>query len=291
MSSADAGSGELRYNKLNGYVLLFDPVAAPENAKATDPSVILVFGWLNGQIKHLLKYVEPLRAAYPASTIILVKADMTWYWTSQTQLEASLAPIADVLRREMAGSTPFRGVLVHVFSNGGGFQLMTLRKVLAKLPPPDAPTTAPTALILDSVPGDGGLTSTIDAIGPKGLLGYLMFPAICAAYGVFVAANALGGHPPIFDELRSTLNEPVLLPSISGPETPRLYLYSSADKTVHARWVEVHIAEAQAKGFDVAVEKFTSPHVAHARSDPERYWGAVKSVWEKAVSGSAGASS
>ena len=55
-------------------------------------------------------------------------------------------------------------------------------------------------------------------------------------------------------------------------------------------WMEVeeHTEEARKAGLDARMERFEgSPHVAHARSDPERYWSAVKKVWEDATASSA----
>ena len=52
-------------------------------------------------------------------------------------------------------------------------------------------------------------------------------------------------------------------------------------------WTEVeeHAEEARKAGLDVRMERFEgSPHVAHARTDLERYWGTVKKVWEHATS-------
>lgn len=66
--------------------------------------------------------------------------------------------------------------------------------------------------------------------------------------------------------------------------TPRLYLYSDTDLVIPSKAVEEHIAEAKQEGFDVQAELFHgSAHVSHARKDPERYWGAIRSVWDKAV--------
>ena len=89
-------------------------------------------------------------------------------------------------------------------------------------------------------------------------------------------------------KMRTTLNKYLLLPWFSK-HTPRLYLYSQADEMVPWTEVEEHAEEARKAGLDVRMERFEgSPHVAHARSDPERYWGAVKKVWEDATASSAG---
>ncbi|KAK9494589.1 hypothetical protein V1508DRAFT_412089 [Lipomyces doorenjongii] len=45
--------------------------------------------------------------------------------------------------------------------------------------------------------------------------------------------------------------------------------------------IEDHADEADAKGLKVKKLKFTwTKHVEHMRTDPERYWGAVKGTWD-----------
>lgn len=66
---------------------------------------------------------------------------------------------------------------------------------------------------------------------------------------------------------------------------PRLYLYSPKDDIVSSDDVEQHIALARQHGIDVTAEKFlTSKHVAHARSEPERYWNSIAQLWNKSGS-------
>lgn len=172
---------------------------------------------------------------------------------------------------------------------------MTLRKVLAKLPatPNGSSVKAtPVALILDSVPGDDGLSSSISSMAlANPILHLLSIAPIAFIYAIYSAVNSLGGHPPIFDELRSTLNAPILLPSVqdsrSPAAVPRLYIYSDSDKIIAASKVVAHLEVAVSKGYDVTVEKFqNTAHVSHARSDPDRYWSAVNRLWVKAVAAS-----
>lgn len=60
-------------------------------------------------------------------------------------------------------------------------------------------------------------------------------------------------------------------------EIRRAYIYSPADLLTNYRDVEAHAAEAEAKGFSVALEKYeNSAHVAHLRKDESRYWDIVK---------------
>lgn len=65
------------------------------------------------------------------------------------------------------------------------------------------------------------------------------------------------------------------------PTVPRLYLFSKADHLIPSADVLEHAAAARHQGVDVTVEEFEGTmHVAHVRKEPERYWGAVKSLWE-----------
>ena len=139
--------------------------------------------------------------------------------------------------------------------------------------------------MLDSTPGDNGSQSAILANTPKTFLPQIIaIPWVALVYCWFYLINRLKGNRPIFEELRSTLLECDVLPPFTTKQVVRLYVYSEADRITLAKNVRRHIDQAQAIGLDVAVERFEkSPHVAHARSDPERYWTAVRNVWERAV--------
>ena len=67
-------------------------------------------------------------------------------------------------------------------------------------------------------------------------------------------------------------------------ETCRVYIYSEDDIFVHFSAVEENADHAEANGFVVEREKFpNSSHVAHARSDPDRYWAISKDIWGSAL--------
>ncbi|EIM84218.1 uncharacterized protein STEHIDRAFT_61492, partial [Stereum hirsutum FP-91666 SS1] len=244
-------------------------------------SIVLLFGWLDASPSHLQKYVEAHRENFPTSTIVLVKASTSFYWTSQSKRESLLMPIVDVIKSAMSGGPR------------GGFQFMTLRKLLSKL---EASRTgasssikAPTAMILDSVPGDKGLRSAIASSTPSNpLFRVLSIPPVVILYALFYVMNACGGNPAFYPDLRASLNSPVLLPSVTitadSKDIPRLYVYSHKDKMSLASDIARHVADAESKGFDVSVEIYgKTAHVSHARSDPDRYWGAIRDIWSKAL--------
>ncbi|KZT68535.1 hypothetical protein DAEQUDRAFT_766160 [Daedalea quercina L-15889] len=192
----------------------------------------------------------------------------------------------------MSSGVKFRGVLVHVLSNGGALQLISVRDALARSDlraRDNSRQGPPTALVLDSSPAQHELSSAIESWAPSHpILHYLAIPPIATVYAGFYIVNSLAGHPPIFKALRDFLNSPNLLPSITDPHdakaTPRVYLYSDGDFVTTSNDVETHYASAVSKGFDATLERFVgSQHVTHMRADPERYWRAVTSVWTKAL--------
>lgn len=183
----------------------------------------------------------------------------------------------------------WRHMSIFKLTLGGGFQLMTLRKLLLKDPSPATRVQNPIALVYDSTPGDNGLEAAIFSNAPRNpLFRLLVVPVIALVYGVLYAVNFFDGNRPLFEELRSTYLEANILPSISNSTNvkaaPRLYVYSKKDNMTLSKYVESHIKEANLLGLDVTIERFeNSSHVAHARQDPDRYWGAVRKVWSRAL--------
>ncbi|KIY50435.1 hypothetical protein FISHEDRAFT_71492 [Fistulina hepatica ATCC 64428] len=276
--------------KINPLVFFSRP-AAGAAAETTCPSVVLVLGWMDGKMRYVSKYSDKYRAMFPLSTIVVVLSTTANEWSSSKTQEKLITPVADILMNEVvtAPNSQTQGVLIHVISNGGGFQLVALTKVLSKrkLRGNSSTVKAPIALVLDSTPGADGLASALASFTPKNpIVRIFATPLVALLYGIFHLINAAGGNPPIYEELRDILNQSVLLPGIAGEDilsVPRVYIYSQDDKMTLAKNVERHIQDAKSRGFNVDVESLiSSKHVTHARTDPERYWGAVQRVWEKA---------
>ncbi|KAH9918441.1 uncharacterized protein B0H18DRAFT_667982 [Fomitopsis serialis] len=292
MTSSVQDATTPRLRELNSYVQLLEapPSQTPD---PFHPSVILLFGWLQARLPYLQKYIDSLRKCFPTSTIVVIRAYTSWYFTPDRWLEKGISPVVDIIRREMSGTVKFRGVLVHVLSNGGALQLISVHNALAKVSSTGMQDAShrrpPTALVLDSCPASHELESAIQSWAPSHpILHYLSIPPISIVYTAFSILNGLSGHPPLFQGLRSFLNTPNLLPSITEPDhpgaTPRVYIYSDVDLVTTANDIETHCANAVSQGFDVTLEQFSgSQHVAHAKSDPDRYWRVVRTVWKKAL--------
>jgi len=252
----------------------------------TSPSIILLFGWMGARFDKALEYADALHECFQSSTIVLIGSWAEFVWRPQSHLNSVIMPVVELLQNERDNSPRFRGVLVHNISNGGGWQFMTLRNILSRLQPPiPAPRRVPTALVLDSVPDDKGLRSSLRAVSPTNpVLRLIVLPFLVCLYVVIYIHNRYKGRPPLFAELRAALLQPELLPSIVSGAAPRLYVYSQSDPLVQAERVEQHISAAAQLGLNVAVEEFEGTgHAAHMHSDPKRYWGALQSMWMGAV--------
>lgn len=78
--------------------------------------------------------------------------------------------------------------------------------------------------------------------------------------------------------MRADLNDSTLF----ATNAPRLYVYSTGDPMVDWRFVEEHVEGANSLGYSTATEKYLeSGHCNHMLSDEERYWGGVKTLWNK----------
>ncbi|KAJ6549467.1 hypothetical protein B0H10DRAFT_1969058 [Mycena sp. CBHHK59/15] len=292
-------SRKLSLIQLNPHVFLGKPdeIRLCSTAVAS-PSLLLLFGYttltspasVDARAAHLQKYVDNLHNEFPVSTIVVIKSFSNFFWSSNAHLESMLMPVVDALKSHSAQKSS--GILVHILSNGGGFNYMTFHRLLEKLASPRLliDQNIPSALILDSTPGDHGLKSSISFAAPANpVLRPLTLLPIALLYGIFYAINTLNGNAPIFDQLRATLLSTDVLPTVIDSQgnvktTPRLYIYSKIDKIADPAEIRAHLEEAERKGFDVAVEVYdTTSHVGHAHKDPERYWASIRAHWEKAV--------
>lgn len=266
-------------------VWLFRPTASASatSRPTTEPTICLLFGWLNARVEHLRKYASKLHELYPSSIIVIVECTNSFFFASQRAQDAALEPVVQTLLN-LSQDGQLSTILIHSFSNAGGFQLVKLQSLLRRSWPPSLPP-ARCALILDSGPGDRGLPSVLSSMAPKNtFLYFLSVPIFALLYGIFVLRTMCQGRPPLFTELRDALLVDELLPPLMRNPVPRLYIYSASDDVVKSRFIEEHIALAAASGVIVATERYTqSDHVAHARADASRYWDRVQNFWREAT--------
>jgi len=195
-------------------------------------------------------------------------------------LESLLCDSANSTDTSAASSPP--RILIHAFSNGGSYQLVTLGQLLAKRSViPSRRTT--TGIVIDSSPGRGNLTNAIQAFTaavPNRLYRLLIGMLVSALYAYFSLRYILFGTNPPADILKESLLNAHLVPWVDE-RTPRLYVYSKVDQLIPWQDVEGHIHAVEAAGMDVRSEVFEkSAHVQHAIEDPKRYWSAIAGLWD-----------
>ncbi|KAJ3976081.1 hypothetical protein EV361DRAFT_367889 [Lentinula raphanica] len=266
------------------------------------PSIILVFGWMGAKLSHILKYTNVYREMYPDAMQIIVQSRPQFFWSSDRTRMNDLVPVAEILEArgcietkpekplEFSDSEP--RILVHSFSNGGGMQMYTLGKLLRarlKSSSPNSRQTKPrmSAMVIDSCPANatlrGALRAFTAALPKSSRLRIPLIIFIILIYSFNSFKNWVFGIYPIFERLKRGLlrksPEGGVLPWTTE-KTPRMYVCSRKDELVPFEQVEEHVKEAKGQGLNAKIEIYDdTPHVAHARQYPERYWGAVKDLW------------
>ncbi|KAH7884786.1 hypothetical protein F5I97DRAFT_1811979 [Phlebopus sp. FC_14] len=265
------------------------------------PRVILIFGWMGAHLRHLQNYTRSYTELYPNATQILVKCDPSFLWSSESAKQRRLLPVVEALgtlgclppkpdsvegkQGLLTGARP--RVLVHAFSNGGSTQLTVLGRLLStKYPSPIPPPQVINALVLDSCPAAGNV-STIKtafsiAIRNRAKL-YFVLALIYIAHAIRLAlSQVFGKQMMIMEYLKLQLFKPRILPWMAA-STPRLYIFSKGDVLVPWKEVLEHAEASKEKGLNVHCEMFEeSGHVAHMRQDPKRYWRSVQDIWDTA---------
>ncbi|KAF8071566.1 hypothetical protein FPV67DRAFT_1622026 [Lyophyllum atratum] len=263
------------------------------------PTLVLIFGWMGAKLSHLHKYTKVYEEMYPNATKVLIRCPHSFFWSRESSRRARLAPVVETLQalgylppsnRTKVDTSQMKLIqprlLIHAFSNGGCSQLLCLSRLLASQFPNfhiTHPSTS--AIILDSCPGIGTLQQAKRAMGTlvrHPLLKSLLNAVITWLYFYSAITRLVFGTKNMPELLKIRLNAPRLLPWVRK-STPRLYLYSKKDEMVPFQDVEGHAKDAEAAGLNVRAVVFEdTPHVSHARIEPERYWTAVKAVWKDA---------
>ncbi|KAF9238549.1 hypothetical protein BU15DRAFT_75240 [Melanogaster broomeanus] len=286
-----------------GFVAIGDGIyisLAPTSGAATNepaPHVILIFGWMGAQTRHLQNYTRPYAELYPNATQILVKCGPSFIYTSERGKQKRLLPVVDALEaldclpagtasaKDVNGARP--RVLIHAFSNGGCSQLTSLGRLLsAKYPSLPPSERLVSALVLDSCPSAGDVRTIYAAFRiaiPNLVARSMVLAFIYLAHAIRLCLSmAFGKQVMVMEYLKAQLLRPRLLPWMNAG-TPRLYIFSKKDELMPWKEVQQHAESGKKAGLNVRCELFEeSGHVAHMRLDPKRYWASVQDVWEVA---------
>ncbi|KAJ7135200.1 hypothetical protein C8R43DRAFT_894364 [Mycena crocata] len=247
------------------------------------PELILIFGWMNAQLKHLKKYMDDYSEIYPTTRQLLIRSSGSMFWTRDKFKLEALVPALNIISGHSEGSNARPpNVLVHIFSNGGGFEFLRFSRLLNGSQQLHRRERLPrTCFVFDSLPGSDDSSCvrgfTVGVQNPT--LRVFTFVLFTFLYWVLKIFSGVRRTPSLFAALRQDLQDPRLLPW-TDEETPRLYIYSSVDRVVGADAVKAHIEEAMSMGLNVTSERLAGTgHVEHGKGDRERYWGSIQNLW------------
>ncbi|KAJ7732139.1 hypothetical protein B0H16DRAFT_1893125 [Mycena metata] len=271
------------FTPLGRHAYIQVPTADSVPSSLTDPTVVIIFGWMSAKLSHLHKYTAIYREIWPGATIILVRSHLSVFWSPPSVLKARFKPVIEVLTA-LGCLEKRQRILTHTFSNGGAFHLKEFAKMFPSTAAADGPRPS-SAFIIDSAPGGDTLAKLMLAVvSPiKNVwIGRLVQCAVVIIYGLWWIVGHLLRQPNPIQAMMNALQNPRVVPWIDGC-TPRLYVYSKADVMVPWADIEEHAAQSASQGLPVQRLCFEkSPHVAHARVYPEAYWTAVKNTWDAA---------
>ncbi|KUJ21193.1 uncharacterized protein LY89DRAFT_665638 [Mollisia scopiformis] len=246
----------------------------PNTVSSTEPALILLVGWMDATPRHMAKYAAGYEKLYPSARILII---------TTTQIDAAFRTHTANLNRIKPALNvlytlpPSAKLLVHFFSNGGGFTTTMIAKAYKERMGRTLPVTA---MILDSSPGRATYEATVRAFSvalPNNIILRTIGNLILRIFFVlYKLGYLLQGKMDLVDQARMDLNDK----SIFDTDAPRMYIYSVADNMVAWQAVEEHGDEAQSLGYTIDREKFLeSGHAAHLLVDADRYWATVKRLW------------
>ncbi|KAG2075472.1 hypothetical protein BDR04DRAFT_1005754, partial [Suillus decipiens] len=259
--------------------------------------VVLIFGWLGAQLRHLKSYTRAYTKLYPNAAQIVVRCNPDTFWSTISTIQQRLMPVIDALEAlhclppsENSSAQRHARILTHTFSNVGGCLQMThLGHMLQqKYESMSTQWSFTSALILDSCPTPVYLNTiklAFSIMVQNPIVRYVVLTFISTVYFTrFCLSLLFGKQMMLVSDIPIDMWNPRVLPWM-GLHTPRLYLFSRKDSS--SPWQEVvhHARIAKERGMDVRCELFEgSEHVTHMRVEPERYWSSVQEVWTVAVS-------
>ncbi|CAI0650141.1 unnamed protein product [Colletotrichum noveboracense] len=254
------------------------PSAAPDPGS---PQLIAIFAWMSAQDVHIAKYTSRYMALYPTARILLVKCPFI-HTLSVRIARREIKPAVSVVRALADATPPGEAkrpqLLLHVFSNGGASNLSKFFDLYAAADRAGRglDSLPPHVSVYDSCPGGFHWMRSyraLSAVFPR-----FLAPLVHVFIGWFwIFQVPFGGRHGFLGRMWAALKQKALLQS----EQRRVYLYSREDEMIYWGDVEKHANEAREVGFRVGRERFEgSQHVAHARTDGERYWGAVRELWD-----------
>ncbi|KAG8157948.1 hypothetical protein KVR01_012220 [Diaporthe batatas] len=288
MSSATTASEKpLSFmEKLNPLISVYRPseVSTSNTNTTRQLRLIIIASWTGAKDAHIAKYVVKYQSMYPAAQILLLKSTMSCMF-QPSQISPAMKDATPIIRAAMqpvvSSSSSSPPLLIHMLSNGGSSSLANLYEQYSATAGPNGndKRLPPHVTIYDSCPGLFRLPRVVafTSVGLSSLQQLIAAPFMYALAAVWSVAITLSIFPnSLGDWYKSHNND-----AANAAEVRRVYIYSRTDALIDLQDVEAHAAEAETKGFSVALEKYEgSAHVAHLRKDESRYWEIVRRTVE-----------
>lgn len=261
-------------------------------------AVILVFGWLGSNLRHVNKYSQ-LYHARNCATVTGSVDSRSILIGDKAKLDVFALEAATKAVKLLKDSDQDLPVIAHVFSNGGTLPLNRLEVLIHKAHRARAAgnmTPLDEDLILlgkawerggqifDSSPAYPDTGTAIRAIGssiPNAIARFFLQAAFLFMVFIDQPLVWLSGYPPKAEQLWThVMDRPITF--------RQAYVYSSHDNITNCDKLEELIAYRQeAVGSEnILVKKFTdSHHVMHLRKHPEEYSAFVDEMLQSVESG------
>ncbi|KAF3398223.1 hypothetical protein F1880_006183 [Penicillium rolfsii] len=257
----------------------------------TSPSLVILCTWVGGATpRRINKYLAQYQELFPTSSLLLITTSVSdAAFRPLRWIRANLKPARDTINQIVGGevgqtpaktSSSQRGILLHLFSHGGG--IIASQLALSMKGEPDCGDLFfhhLRTIILDCCPGDDSFARMYEAARVSlpqtpvaQLLGKtVMYPALAVLNTIQQAGLARA-----VKDLRDILNAS----STFGSRPRRLYISSKEDVVIGWEDVQSHLEDARNRGYSVGQVLFEQgPHCGLVMEDPTRYWDAVKKFW------------
>lgn len=287
MAGASATDDPLSdFKKLSSTISLYTP---PTSGHATQPSkneptLVVLCTWAGGATPtRLSKYTSTYQSLLPSTPIVLIQAHplKTAFMPFPIPLGHFVSPAISAVKDHVnglhsVGKQP--RVLLHIFSHAGSTSALALLSGVRD----QGIDVLLQAVIFDSCPGDMGFYQSWSALSVS-LPSNPILKA--AANSVIVPALASSATMQEFGILRPPDSVSKALGKLETfGSTRRLYLLGKKDRVIDWKEGWRHGLDAQRLIGSGRVEVCLFPDGEHCalilNGEQERYWGAVRSMWE-----------
>jgi len=252
------------------------------------PKIIVICAWMDARLPHICKYTEAYHKLYPGATVIVLRSYNDYFIRSSETTIRAMIPVAKLLQdiRQQQKEEKENRILVHAFSNGGCFMLLSLidaTSSITKLPATKATPFPAGAIIFDSCPWDGAILPAVRAFS-AGITNPLLKYPFRALLILFILYIRLRGLLSKSGDVLYVMRGRLLDDSVLPQTAPRTYLYSKGDQVIRSQAVEAHAEASRQAGFSVEIVDFEkTPHVNHMAKNAERYLDLVRKTWERST--------